>query len=1433
MSLSEGEYRWISPHYNILRRKPVMRMRRNPSKRNLLLNVIPVRTDPDLSPSTCSRRSSTSHRSSWSSTSELEQPLSHRPGVKIDQLIKVNEAIAIELEHLESGKERWLEKLKLLEARICSNIVNINKWATENKSKPVNIQAVDIGVVNKNKVEEGFVSEGPLAWRLSLAELASIFKNSLVEHSGRSPSRHQRLGPSPCGVDLYFDGHEGSAALSEEGSYHANELLLANGAGDFVISSLKEDHMSQKDTIYIPEHFSEGPGDVSRGQEVFPPKKANNFVEVDAANIEALEVVLKASNSSTRRVETHDNLYERLSLKDRNALPTESVLMSEVMPESGTVEGTVGDSGGVEIVLPEEQQADGVSSMPEDQNHSQVEVSQSKLNDALLQAQKQLQQLKQLIVTLEKEKANLESSLRACQHALEEAKLDVDNLRSGKEELQGMLTDCKTSFEPAQLVLMKERDEKEHKLLNAVLSLQELQQNTIVLERQKLVLESELNHFKHVFEKGKQEVLKLKKEKAAIELDFAGCKQMLGEAQDNVVQLGKEMDTLVRELSETKESLKKNQGQCMMLEKAKDDLRDTLAQSKHGFEKAVEKCSIIEQERKNLEAAHKELIVRLEKSEQHALMLENENNLLETLLAEFKRTLEGTQQQVMVLEGEKDYLRSELSESKRDSEEERQHALSLEEEKVVLEMAASEYKQVIQEIEQHVLTLQSALEGTLQRADALDHQVQRLRIETKRLGENNEKLQALKQEQEIKCRHLEAQKEVLQAELKSLKSKQEASEEALTKVNTLYAAATEGTEKEKAYTRTLQHQQSLIEKENCSLKESLDMTSQKVKFLEGEQERLQMKLKDTEFSLQKAIQEMDALSADHANEVAALRIEYAAAECQIQELIEQAQQKTFELERLCQVEVNLNHLSKTFHGQQAQLRSTASKLETVQLELTGKKVELENERSLKTTMVQELDANVMKLNNLERELGRVRAEQVGLRAAMKDEMVKKRDLMQKLQAKEAHSKELVVAVEISKHDMMVHLEDERMAKEAALEELQLLKGQNEELEKNLQKMQAEILVWERENEDNESVLQELDEERSRCKELEQALDLKAAEQEDTNVAWEGERHVNESLLIELEEERKQRVQLEEQLKALKVKEEHTAVVLQDEREALEGLKKRIDAQEARCKELEIALNLARIEQQRREQEAMSKRKVIQELDDQGNPSLEQDPCEVMADNKTIQAASEMEKLRVDVSDIIAKSKNLEQIIRTLEKESASSSSKDVIRSTITQEVRELQSRIQGIESRLADEGHMTSVEGKGKEKERKRNEDELLALLEESSTFGPRVPDLEAHIIHDCETSTNVARQAEEEIRRLKESTETFQQALFDAHHTAIADVAGLLVELKSLKRLLNDKNMVASDKKEEKKKASLSIPTAALSTSALAALGLLALLKFPKSTIS
>ncbi|MCO5556985.1 hypothetical protein L7F22_010540 [Adiantum nelumboides] len=210
-----------------------------------------------------------------------------------------------------------------------------------------------------------------------------------------------------------------------------------------------------------------------------------------------------------------------------------------------------------------------------------------------------------------------------------------------------------------------------------------------------------------------------------------------------------------------------------------------------------------------------------------------------------------------------------------------------------------------------------ARKKSLTRADALDHQVQRLCIESKRLDENNEKLQALKREQELKCRELEA----------------------LTK-------------------------QSLLEKENASLKMSLEIILEKLKVSDSEQERLHIKLKDIEVSLRKSIHEWDALNADHANEVVAFKMQNAANECQKQDLMEQVQEKTLQSEQRCQqMEASRNSLVEKLHGQQSQLRSIENELETVKLELDVKKVELENEKLAKPAMIQALNANAVKLKN--------------------------------------------------------------------------------------------------------------------------------------------------------------------------------------------------------------------------------------------------------------------------------------------------------------------------------------------------------------------------------------------------------------------------------------------------------------------------------------
>ncbi|MCO5591987.1 hypothetical protein L7F22_045980 [Adiantum nelumboides] len=144
---------------------------------------------------------------------------------------------------------------------------------------------------------------------------------------------------------------------------------------------------------------------------------------------------------------------------------------------------------------------------------------------------------------------------------------------------------------------------------------------------------------------------------------------------------------------------------------------------------------------------------------------------------------------------------------------------------------------------------------------------------------------------------------------------------------------------------------------------SLEIILKKLKLSDSKQERLHIKLKDIEFSLQKSIQEWDALNADHANEVATFRMQNAANECQIQELMEQVQEKTLQSKQLHQMEASRNSLAEKLHGQQSQLRSTKNELEKEKLKLDRKKVELENEKLAKPTMIQAVNANAVKLKN--------------------------------------------------------------------------------------------------------------------------------------------------------------------------------------------------------------------------------------------------------------------------------------------------------------------------------------------------------------------------------------------------------------------------------------------------------------------------------------
>ncbi|MCO5557499.1 hypothetical protein L7F22_011064 [Adiantum nelumboides] len=101
----------------------------------------------------------------------------------------------------------------------------------------------------------------------------------------------------------------------------------------------------------------------------------------------------------------------------------------------------------------------------------------------------------------------------------------------------------------------------------------------------------------------------------------------------------------------------------------------------------------------------------------------------------------------------------------------------------------------------------------------------------------------------------------------------------------------------------------------------------------------------------------------HPKDQEPFRMQNAANECQIQELMEQVQEKTLQSEQLCQMEASRNSLAEKLHGQQSQLRSTKNELETMKLELAGKKVELENEKLAKPTMIQALNANAVKLKN--------------------------------------------------------------------------------------------------------------------------------------------------------------------------------------------------------------------------------------------------------------------------------------------------------------------------------------------------------------------------------------------------------------------------------------------------------------------------------------
>ncbi|KAH7307341.1 hypothetical protein KP509_22G055000 [Ceratopteris richardii] len=594
------------------------------------------------------------------------------------------------------------------------------------------------------------------------------------------------------------------------------------------------------------------------------------------------------------------------------------------------------------------------------QDLKQGEMEKANFEVALEKCTDDLEKANSEVSSLRPQNDQLQCMLTDREHAVEEARLNTLNLRSENEQLEGIIIDCKTDFESAKLTLVKEKNEQEEKIFCSMQLLQETQQRVAVLEERNLLLLRESNHIKRDYEKTKEKILALKKEKAEIELNFANCKQMLNESQSKALMLDQERENLAKECVELKKKCNHGEFQYSLLTKAKKVIEDSIADYMYAFDKTIERHFIVEQG--DSEDVSKQLSTGFGERDQLVPMLETDNNKFETVLSAFQKILRGTQKHAIHLVEENNYLGNELNKTRKLLEAEKHHTLLLEEEKSAMQSRVSQYKEIADKREQHVSTQQRALEGTLQRADALDHQVQLFRMKIERLNGENGNLLSSKHEQEAYCKNLEAQRKILHAELESMMTKQKALEETLAYVNSLYSSVMEDTKKDKHELQLLQHRQSVLEEENNNLRLTLENTKRLRESLEAEQQKLLKDVEETDSRLEKVLQEWNAMSAEHEKQIAALITENATKGYQIDELMGQIKQSNMDLESLSQIEINLAKLSKKFNEQRSELNNTKIKLEFLKFELARKQVELEHERSVKEKVVQELNAKVITLS---------------------------------------------------------------------------------------------------------------------------------------------------------------------------------------------------------------------------------------------------------------------------------------------------------------------------------------------------------------------------------------------------------------------------------------------------------------------------------------
>ena len=650
-----------------------------------------------------------------------------KKGGKVGQLMKASEAVSVEIADLQSGKEKWLKKLKVLEAMVCSSLVNLDKWSVENSYKLLKIDASGLHNSLASRLEE-CTEDTDKSWTIDA-----------LEDENKSPSSHA------SGYNVV------------EGNYVVDEGISSSSSSSIYVT-LSVWHLSLSDLVSIFE------GNKLIEEEYAFPDESN-----------------QEENMWFSSLYKDDIQYAELLCSIENIDHQEKMLNKGKM-----VHELIGNDKNISS---DDQERMKVLILEEENDCLRKELEQTAKQASILEKEKTevviaLSSANQRICDLENQKICFESAVAEEYRLAMERTIKEYNLalRKKNEDNETRLSECKNLiFELSQKVCGTEIKDLENKLINSKNSLEETQKKyNLELDRVKSVLEMETSNYMNVLKKAEEENLNLKTEKDALERDYLGCNLMLDEAQKHINLLEKERASLALQISEYRKMSEKTRQDFIMLEKQKDEVESRLNISRNKLDTMLKENFNIESEKRAMEEAYKALIVDFEQREKHVVMLEkevlsikeelahNKNELSEENLAKKvileemgkkEKNIKELEKELNVVKIEQECLMKMLESEKM---EKKQVIQKLHDEmgrrralEVSLELAKHEQRDLLVEVENEKIAKNAAfeeLESMKDHIGNLENEIARLKAES---DENETMLQDLMYEEQSKRKHLD------------------------------------------------------------------------------------------------------------------------------------------------------------------------------------------------------------------------------------------------------------------------------------------------------------------------------------------------------------------------------------------------------------------------------------------------------------------------------------------------------------------------------------------------------------------------------------------------------------------------------------------------------------------------------------------------------